>query len=715
MKTSKRIVFFFFVLMLTIVSIGTLRAALDTKGTDFWIAFPGNYSGGGYYQALFITSDVNTSGTVDIPGIGFSTPFNVTANTVTTVTFPSLIDVQTNDAITNLGIHVTSLQEVTVYGLNRRDATTDAYLSLPLDILGTDYFVLGYMNTNVVNANQFLVVGTANGTVVTITTTVTVGGRVAGVPYNININQGETYLLRDPNGHPSDLSGTKISSTLPIGVYGGHQCANIPYGYVACDHIVEMIPPNSTFGKNFLTVPLATRLNGDVWRIMASDNTTTVTINGAAQPVINAGQYIETVLTGYSTITSDKPVLVAQYSPSSSFDGVTSDPFMMLIPPFEQFLASYTVSTPASGFAINFINVVAPNAVVGALTLDGVPVPAVNFTPIGVSGYSGTQLPVAAGTHNLAATLPFGCFIYGFDSYDSYGYPGGQALSQIAIVSTLYMTPRTAINPINTQHCVDALVKDQNNNPLPGIRVDFDVEGVNDIDGFAFTNNLGIATYCYVGANAGKDTIIGTTGSLKDTVFKTWQSALPVELTAFTSTINGRNVTLNWTTTEEVNNKGFDVERKLGDAWTKAGFVAGNGTTTTSVNYEFIDKNLVAGTYSYRLKQIDFNGNTTYYNLSNEVEIGIPDKFAMSQNYPNPFNPSTCVNVDLPIDGKAKITVYDNSGKTVATLFEGFKSAGYYKVEFNGSNLSSGVYYYRIDFNADGTSYNKVLRMTLVK
>jgi hypothetical protein len=715
MKTAKKIFFLICVLMLTVFSLGSLNASLDTKGTDFWIAFPGNLSGGGYYQALFITSDVNTSGTVDIPGTGFSAPFNVTANTVTTVTFPSLIDVQSNDAVTNLGIHVTSLQEVTVYGLNRRDATTDAYLSLPLDILGTDYLVLGYMNVNIVNANQFLVVATANGTAVTITTTVTVGGRIAGVPYVINMNQGETYLLRDPNGHPSDLSGTKIVSNLPIGVYGGHQCANIPFGYVACDHIVEMIPPNSTFGKNFLTVPLATRLNGDVWRIMASDNTTTVTINGAAQPVINSGQYIETILTGNSTITSDKPVLVAQYSPSSSFDGITSDPFMMLIPPFEQFLAAYTVTTPASGFAINFINVVAPNAVVGTLTLDGVPVPVINFTPIGVSGYSGAQLPVNAGTHNLAATLPFGCFVYGFDSYDSYGYPGGQALSQIAIVSSLYMTPRTAINPINTQHCVDALVKDQNNVPLPGIRVDFERRGVNPGAGFAFTNTNGIANYCYAGANAGLDTIIGTTGSLKDTVFKTWESAFPVELSSFTSTVSGRNVILNWTTAQELNNMGFDIERKLGDVWAKAGYVAGNGTTTQSINYEFTDKNLASGKYNYRLKQIDFNGSFEYFNLSNEVEIGIPDKFSISQNYPNPFNPSTCIDVDLPIEGRTRITVFDNSGKIMATLFEGLKSAGSYTVEFKGTNLSSGVYYYRVDFNADGRNYSKVLRMTLVK
>ena len=715
MQKDSKILRVLFVLMMMFATAGITSAALDTKGTDFWIAFPGNYAGADYYQALFITSDVNTNGNVSIPGIGFSQPFSVIANTVTTVTFPQLVDVQANDAITNLGIHVTSDQEVTIYGLNRRQATTDAYLSLPVDILGTDYYVLGYMNVNIVNANQFLVLGTVNNTNVTITTTATVGGRVAGVPYNIVLNQGETYLLRDPNSMPSDLSGTKIVSDQPIGVYGGHQCANIPAGYVACDHIVEMIPPNTTLGKNFLTVPLATRLNGDVWRVMASTNATTVTINGIPQAPINAGQFIETVLTTSSVITSDKPVLVAQYSPSSSFDGVTSDPFMMLIPPFEQFLASYTVTTPAAGFAINYINVVEPNTVVGTLTLDAVPVPVANFSPIGASGYSGAQLPVAGGTHNLAATLPFGCFVYGFDSYDSYGYPGGQALSQVAIVSSLYLTPRTDINPINTQHCVDALVKDQNNNPLPGIRVDFERRGANAGAGFAFTNNSGIATYCYVGSVAGIDTIIGSTGSLRDTVFKTWQGALPVELASFTANVSGRNVVLNWKTSTELNNAGFDIERTAEGVWTKAGFVDGAGTINEPVNYTFTDRNLASGTYGYRLKQIDLNGNYTYYNLAGTVEVGMPEKFELSQNYPNPFNPETRIDFALPVNGQVRLTVFDNAGKEITGVLNAQMSAGYHSVVFNASGLSSGIYYYRLEVNGEGAAFSKTMRMMLVK
>jgi hypothetical protein len=686
------------------------KAALDSKGTDFWLMFDGNLNSP--TLSLFITSDVNTSGNVDIPGLAFTTPFTVTANAVTTISIPVGASVHTNNAVDNKGIHVTSLQEVTVYGLNRASASTDAYLGLPTDILGTDYIVLTYKNSGIVAGTQFGIVAAVNGTTVTITPSVTTNGRTGGVPYNITMNQGETYELRGDDNNFIDLTGTKITSTQPIGVMGSHYCANVPGGVTYCDHICEMIPPTSAWGKNFVTVPLKTRLNGDTWRMMASQSNTTVTINGAVQPVIvNPGDFIETNLAIQSIISSDKPILVSQYSNGSSWDGVTSDPFMMFIPPFEQFLANYTLSTSDNNFTGNYINVVAPNAIVGSMTLDGLPIPIVEFTPIGVSGFSGAQLTVALGSHTLAGVLPFGCFDYGFGAYDSYGYPGGQALSQIAIVSSLDVTPEIATNIVGTQHCVDGLVKDQNGVPLAGIRVDYLISGANAGAGFAFTDNNGVAQYCYTGTNVGYDTIIGSSGSLSDTVLKIWQSALPVDLTSLTANVNEKNVTLNWTTASEINNSGFDIERAKAGVWTKVGFAEGNGNTNGIRNYEFTDRNVNSGKYNYRLKQIDFNGNFEYFNLANEVEVGIPDKFSMSQNYPNPFNPNTKIAFGLPKDGNTVLKIYDMNGKLVRTLINDFRAAGYYTIDFNASDISSGVYFYKLENNG----ISKVMKMTVVK
>ena len=147
-------------------------------------------------------------------------------------------------------------------------------------------------------------------------------------------------------------------------------------GPVGRDHLVEQLPPIETWGKQFATSPLATRTRGDTFRILAQQNNTEVRINGSLIATLDAGKFLERILTAASIITASKPVLVAQYSNSSSFDGVTSDPFMMLIPPTEQFLRDYTLSTPSTGIPINFANLVAPSAAVGSMRLDGTPVPA---------------------------------------------------------------------------------------------------------------------------------------------------------------------------------------------------------------------------------------------------------------------------------------------------------------------------------------------------
>ncbi|HMR41871.1 MAG TPA: T9SS type A sorting domain-containing protein [Ignavibacteria bacterium] len=190
------------------------------------------------------------------------------------------------------------------------------------------------------------------------------------------------------------------------------------------------------------------------------------------------------------------------------------------------------------------------------------------------------------------------------------------------------------------------------------------------------------------------------------------QEALPVELASFVSTINGRNVELNWATASETNNSGFDIERSSANgSWTKIANVSGNGTSTIAHSYSYTDRNLASGTYSYRLKQIDFNGNFEYFSLNNEVNIGVPTNFDLSQNYPNPFNPSTKINYALPVDGKVSIKIFDMSGKEVMTLVNETKTAGYYSVSFNGSNLSSGIYFYSINAG----SFVSTKKMTLIK
>lgn len=187
--------------------------------------------------------------------------------------------------------------------------------------------------------------------------------------------------------------------------------------------------------------------------------------------------------------------------------------------------------------------------------------------------------------------------------------------------------------------------------------------------------------------------------------------AIPVEMVSFNASVSGNSVNLTWKTATEINNKGFDVERKYdGETWNKIAFVAGKGTTTETMVYSYSDNNLKKGNISYRLKQIDFDGSFEYSNIV-ELEVGAPDKFELAQNYPNPFNPVTLIKYSLAAKSKVELKIYNILGKEVAKLVNEIQDAGSYEVRFNAANLSSGVYFYELNAG----SFNSKKKMVLLK
>ena len=190
---------------------------------------------------------------------------------------------------------------------------------------------------------------------------------------------------------------------------------------------------------------------------------------------------------------------------------------------------------------------------------------------------------------------------------------------------------------------------------------------------------------------------------------------IPVELVSFSVEQTGNEVQLSWITATEINNQGFEIEKKSAndDDWAKLGFMEGNGTTTEMHYYSFSDNIssvIFKDVVSYRLKQIDFDGSYEYSKVI-EVKVNQPEKYSLEQNYPNPFNPSTKIKFSISKAGHTSLEVYNILGDEVATLVNEEKPAGLYEVEFNGENLSSGTYYYRF---RSGT-YFEVRKMILLK
>lgn len=172
---------------------------------------------------------------------------------------------------------------------------------------------------------------------------------------------------------------------------------------------------------------------------------------------------------------------------------------------------------------------------------------------------------------------------------------------------------------------------------------------------------------------------------------------LPVELVSFAATVDNGVVTLKWTTASELNNHGFEIERKSTGEFITIGFVKGAGTSSDEQSYSFIDANLHPGVYSYRLKQVDLDGSNNYSNVV-EIDFSVPLNFDLAQNYPNPFNPNTVIEYTVATPVNVTLTVFTILGEQVAVLVDNqFTEAGKHSVQFNASSLASGTYIYRLN------------------
>jgi len=230
--------------------------------------------------------------------------------------------------------------------------------------------------------------------------------------------------------------------------------------------------------------------------------------------------------------------------------------------------------------------------------------------------------------------------------------------------------------------------------------------------GICTTNNGQIYLVGIVGGSSTfSDKTINEFGGFISRLSNSGNSPLPVEMSAFSSDIISGRVLLQWKTSSELNNYGFDIERKNRTKnWHKIGFVHGNGNSNSPKVYEYIDTNPTENNCLYRLKQIDFNGNYEYSKVI-EVFIGAPSKISLKQNFPNPFNPITKINFELPTTSFVTLKVYDILGNEKEKLMSENLEAGIHEYNFDGSKLTSGVYFYSIQVN--GFIYTK--KMLLLK
>jgi len=472
----------------------------NNAGTLFWITFHPCWEDPGPSNALriYVSSAVATTVTLEIPGLGIFRQKATIPNDVIEFILPPTegqayskgsgalpIRPLPSQVWEGRAIKLSADYPIVVYGVTRYQYTSDGFLALPVSSLGQKYQVASYADpTN--NTSQFLpsytsIVGVYPNTRVTfrlggfenMAVIVENGDSLrAGEVMRRTLNEGDVWLIAGV-GPFNDLSGSTVSATKPVNVLSGTFCAYIPTHIAACDFIIEQELPENIWGKKYHVTPMNGRRNFSIIKIFAKQPMTQVMADGLPSYTIQTpggllGRgYIET-RAGFDpnprpvVFSSNNPFNIVQFNPGSQDDGVDNDPFQLQLSPLQQYQYEIVFNTPGIrggfGFKDNFINLVykatndggIPQDIEIAEVIDGqfkwIPLEAFSGNPgtpfkdhddDGRTYYSKTIRLLYDGVYKLRANDPFVAYAYGFDSWDSYGFPTSVATADLETPDTL--------------------------------------------------------------------------------------------------------------------------------------------------------------------------------------------------------------------------------------------------------------------------------------
>ncbi|KAK3094414.1 hypothetical protein FSP39_001502 [Pinctada imbricata] len=422
----------------------------DYKGTEFIVGFMENVVSS-HPVELFVTTMRTTIVNVHVsaPKSALSIAvqnFTVTAGKVEHLFFDVGFRMR-GTGLNSKGILVTADDEIVLYGLNKEQYTTDGYLGLPTDVLGTEYYTMAYKPDVFSNdLSEVMIIGTGDSTTVTITLPkrkflddVVYNGKSysSGESFDVSLKKYDTFQFQSRG----DLTGTNIRSSYPVAVLSGNNCVKVDIGY--CDHIVEMIPPIDTWGKRFVTVPIPNRGVGDKFRIIASENNTSVVIKGGYNDsfiIQNAGDMEERLIpsTAFCYVTSDKAILVAQFVRGQNGDYDDGDPSMLLVQPVGGYGTAFTFTTPTrlNGSYVHYFAIVIKDKDKDGLKIDDKHI-STTFHHIPGTEYVGGYIRISPGAHTVRHNSPlvlFAGYLYGTGFTESYAFPIGMRLAPINTV-----------------------------------------------------------------------------------------------------------------------------------------------------------------------------------------------------------------------------------------------------------------------------------------
>ncbi|MGJ8661061.1 MAG: Ig-like domain-containing protein, partial [Bacteroidota bacterium] len=521
----------------------TLPAGGESQalGKDFWVCFPISADFENEQHKILISSEVNTTVTISTNSEVLGN-IQVVAGTVQEFIVPAEYELTASSTgIEDKGIHIESLDDISVYVVNLISAASEAYLALPTSIAGKEYYAASYdylFRTGTLNPNRYpsvTVLATEDDTSVTVTAPLANSGRT----YDVLLNKGQTYTYEASSGNYNesgeyvvDITGAHVVADKPVNVFGAHECAYIPVGIQACDHLVEQFPSVQHWGNEFLTAPFATRTSGDIFRIIASEYDTEVYIDGVlVNTIASPGGFYEYSLNKASIVQSSSPSMLVQYSKGAfadSEDNTVGDPSMMFVPAINQYASKYVVQHEEFNFDDNYINITGTEFALNDVRIDGELLDPNLINNIEGSSYFHAQVPVEAGTHIVAGSLPFGCFVYGFGYFDAYSYPAGfgRLRGNLNTRSIEVDEIQVSVNSLELEqfescHLTIKLF-DKDGNPVANAEAVVQITGSQNLSRSVVSNSNGEALYSFQGTNHGATTIEILSGAQIDALSVNW-------------------------------------------------------------------------------------------------------------------------------------------------------------------------------------------------
>ncbi|TVP42783.1 MAG: PKD domain-containing protein [Mongoliibacter sp.] len=436
------------------------NAQLSTVGKEFWFGFMDNFRVEGNtpentaldYGIVIITASEQASGILQYGNTTIDFNLNAGQQLVHRIEDFDILS-RLAGVVENKGVYINSSGNIAVHAFNERRRSADGTVILPLSALGKDYYVTSHYevmtvdvnyNANVNDESTLLIVAVEENTRLEITPSVnTLTGNAAGTPFNIELNTGQSYQLKARD----DLTGTRVrvvgdtaDDCKNLAVFGGNKWTSVGNCGGANDHLYQQMYPTATWGMDYIHISYDGRSSGELVKVLASENNTTVTINGENAGTINAGQFLTFDFPSDFTasIKTSKPSAVTGFSKSQECNNpaepfyLDGDPFMITYSPNEQLLTSITFNAiQLPSINRHYVNILVKSDAVNQTSLDGQMIGG-NFQPVpGDPEYAFSRIFINQGVHRLDNPEGFIAYVYGFGEIESYGYATGASLDNL--------------------------------------------------------------------------------------------------------------------------------------------------------------------------------------------------------------------------------------------------------------------------------------------